>query len=130
LAAWLNPLPVCASTPSFLLCLIYTPTTSFTEVRLPSLVFSLSVGVQLPCFVDLKPENILLSGESSELRAPRLKLADFGLAKVLGHRAMASTVCGTPMYVAPEVLIQGICPTGGYRSSVDMWSAGVILYEL
>ena len=56
---------------------------------------------------DLKPENILLSGASTETQPPRLKLADFGLAKVLGDRAMASTICGTPLYVGTWVLRQG-----------------------
>ena len=53
----------------------------------------------------------------------QVKIADFGLAKFTGEMQFTNTLCGTPSYVAPEVLTKT-----GYTSKVDMWSAGVILY--
>jgi len=52
---------------------------------------------------DIKPENLLLSNK--DLGISSLKIADFGLARVLRQDSMASTTCGTPGYVAPEVLM-------------------------
>jgi len=72
---------------------------------------------------DLKPENILLKDNSPD--AP-IKIADFGLARLISKKEMMKTACGTPGYVAPEVL-----QNKGYDSgAVDMWSMGVILYIL
>ena len=52
-------------------------------------------------------------------------LTDFGSAKTLGHRERASTLAGTPHYIAPEVL-RG----EPYNYSADWWSSGVLLYEM
>ena len=52
-------------------------------------------------------------------------LTDFGSAKTLGHRERASTLAGTPHYMAPEVL-RG----EPYNYSADWWSSGVLLYEM
>jgi len=72
---------------------------------------------------DLKPENILYSTTAED--SP-IKVADFGLARVISNKEMMKTACGTPGYVAPEVL-----KNKGYDSgAVDMWSTGVILYIL
>lgn len=71
---------------------------------------------------DLKPENILYSSTDPEAS---LKLADFGLAQLLKPNELMNVACGTPGYVAPEVL-QGRY----YGKEVDMWSVGVILYIL
>jgi serine/threonine protein kinase len=72
---------------------------------------------------DLKPENILYSDPSE---SAAIRVADFGLARVVSGKEMMKTACGTPGYVAPEVL-----KNKGYDSgAVDMWSAGVILYIL
>ena len=55
-----------------------------------------------------------------------LKLADFGFAAILNNEAsLLRTCCGTPAYVAPEIL-----KNKGYTAAVDMWSLGVILYVL
>ena len=84
---------------------------------------------------DLKPENVMLKRKIKNLHmdVPILKLADFGLARATGSRGMMTTFCGTPYYVAPEVIEQGSSnrqKSEGYSSSVDMWSAGVMLFEM
>ncbi|CAG8459775.1 11407_t:CDS:2 [Diversispora eburnea] len=72
---------------------------------------------------DLKPENLLFSDKSE---FSTLKITDFGLSKILKHHDdILMTACGTPGYVAPEVLTQN-----GYGKSVDIWSIGVILYTV
>jgi len=71
---------------------------------------------------DLKPENLLYANESHD---SDIKIADFGLSRILPDDALLKTACGTPGYVAPEVL-RG----KGYGKEVDMWSVGVILYIL
>ena len=83
---------------------------------------------------DLKPENVMLKRKIKDLNVdiPVLKLADFGLARATGSRGMMTTFCGTPYYVAPEVIEQGSSDrrSDGYSYSVDMWSAGVMLFEM
>jgi serine/threonine-protein kinase Chk2 len=78
---------------------------------------------------DLKPENILLEIEDGI----KVKISDFGLAKIVGEREMMTTLCGTPLYVAPEI-IRGTFDSQykekGYGKEVDVWSLGVILYVL
>jgi len=71
---------------------------------------------------DLKPENLLLKRADDDLE---VALADFGLSKIVGAQMMMQTACGTPSYVAPEVL-----NASGYGKEVDMWSIGVITYIL
>jgi len=71
---------------------------------------------------DLKPENLLLENKTPEAR---VKLADFGLSKMMEAQSVLQTACGTPGYVAPEVLIGE-----GYNQEVDVWSIGVIMYIL
>jgi calcium/calmodulin-dependent protein kinase I len=70
---------------------------------------------------DLKPENLMSIGSGA---TEVVKLADFGLSKNFGDEKLM-TSCGSPGYVAPEVLE---CET--YDKLVDMWSVGVILYIL
>jgi len=100
---------------------------------------------------DLKPENILVnvdasvasklpSGASKQANAPRvpvtavtLKITDFGLAKFCKEHEAMTTMCGTPSYLAPEVLAPGQKDARralGYSKAVDIWSLGVILYIL
>ncbi|CAK8678931.1 unnamed protein product [Clavelina lepadiformis] len=70
---------------------------------------------------DLKPENLLVSRNKDG--SMTLKLADFGLAMEVTEPIY--TVCGTPTYVAPEILAES-----GYGLEVDMWATGVITYIL
>ncbi|ORX73210.1 Pkinase-domain-containing protein [Linderina pennispora] len=72
-------------------------------------------------FRDAKPENCLLSNTG------HLVLTDFGLSKTaLGADGRTSTFCGTPSYMAPEVLDS----SESYEFSVDWWSLGILLYEM
>lgn len=77
---------------------------------------------------DLKPQNILLSGSPDD---PVVKLADFGLAKYYQAAAddadndTENTVCGTPVYMAPEIL-----DYREYGKEADLWSCGAIFLEL
>lgn len=74
---------------------------------------------------DIKPENIIYVAENAS-PCSAIKVTDLGLAKSRGEsEALMITPCGTPGYVAPEVLQQA-----GYGFECDMWSIGVILYIL
>ncbi|KAF2456711.1 cell-cycle checkpoint serine-threonine kinase [Lineolata rhizophorae] len=70
---------------------------------------------------DIKPENILLADKNLTV-----KLADFGLAKIIGEESFTTTLCGTPSYVAPEILEN--TSHRRYTRAVDVWSLGVVLY--
>jgi calcium/calmodulin-dependent protein kinase I len=71
---------------------------------------------------DLKPENLLVKSIADDTE---VKIADFGLSKIIDEQKMMQTACGTPGYVAPEVL-----NAEGYDKEVDLWSIGVITYIL
>ena len=69
---------------------------------------------------DLKPENILLGVDGY------IKLTDFGLSKILKNKNKRTyTICGTPQYLAPEIL-----EDEGYSKMVDWWSLGCLIYEM
>ncbi|XP_074691792.1 calcium/calmodulin-dependent protein kinase type 1 isoform X2 [Strix aluco] len=71
---------------------------------------------------DLKPENLLYYSLDED---SKIMISDFGLSKIEGCGSVMSTACGTPGYVAPEVLAQK-----PYSKAVDCWSIGVISYIL
>lgn len=68
---------------------------------------------------DLKPENLVLD------RTGYLKLVDFGSSKIVGMGESTNTICGTPEYVAPEMIL-----ARGHNKGVDYWTLGIFLYEL
>ena len=77
---------------------------------------------------DLKPQNILLA-HSGKTRNPHpsdivLKIADFGFARFLQDGVMAATLCGSPLYMAPEVIM-----SLQYDAKADLWSLGTIVFQ-
>ncbi|KAF6803503.1 hypothetical protein CSOJ01_10862 [Colletotrichum sojae] len=96
---------------------------------------------------DVKPQNLLLlpsqmwrdghsrpilTGSQNSLipvagiaSLPMLKLADFGFARVLPSTSLADTLCGSPLYMAPEILRYE-----RYDAKADLWSVGTVLYEM
>ncbi|KAF7669162.1 hypothetical protein LDENG_00236020 [Lucifuga dentata] len=76
---------------------------------------------------DLKPQNILLSHPErrrSSTNNTCIKIADFGFARHLQTNTMAATLCGSPMYMAPEVIM-----SQNYDAKADLWSIGTIVYQ-
>jgi serine/threonine protein kinase len=68
---------------------------------------------------DLKPQNILLSTNYD------IKITDFGFATYYTKDTIINTLCGSPMYMAPEIITRN-----GYDYKSDLWSVGIILYEM
>ena len=97
----------------------------FNEERSKFYAIELILGLEFlhknkMIYRDLKPENILMDSEG------HLKISDFGLSKILENpNDKAYTLCGTPQYLAPEVL-----KNKGYDKSVDWWSLGCFIYEM
>lgn len=81
---------------------------------------------------DLKPANVLIS-RPKDTDPQTVKLADFGFARyfennsnnLTGYDDMISTCCGTPIYMAPELILED-----KYNTKADLWSFGVIMYEM
>ncbi|KAJ1679238.1 Serine/threonine-protein kinase, partial [Spiromyces aspiralis] len=83
---------------------------------------------------DIKPQNLLLRPPSddyqmgvSESRGqfPLVKVADFGFARFLKETSLTNTLCGSPLYMAPEILRYEY-----YDAKVDLWSVGAVAYEM
>lgn len=68
---------------------------------------------------DLKPQNILMTNIDT------IKLTDFGFAKKNDNNNIYKTICGSPIYMAPEIIKHST-----YDNKTDLWSVGVILYEM
>lgn len=67
----------------------------------------------------MQPENMLLDAEG------HLKLADFGFAKHIPGGKRTYTLCGTPDYLAPEIILNK-----GHGRAVDWWALGILIYEM
>jgi len=89
---------------------------------LPALLSHFSIYYRRLAHRDLKPENLLLSGDSDT----KVKLADFGFSKIVKKQNGCRTLCGTPGYMAPEILERW----PAYDTKCDLWSVGVILFLL
>ncbi|SMN18513.1 similar to Saccharomyces cerevisiae YGL180W ATG1 Protein ser/thr kinase required for vesicle formation in autophagy and the cytoplasm-to-vacuole targeting (Cvt) pathway [Maudiozyma saulgeensis] len=89
---------------------------------------------------DIKPQNLLLStpminytdsqtfhelGYVGVYNLPILKIADFGFARFLPNSSLAETLCGSPLYMAPEILNYQ-----KYNAKADLWSVGTVVYEM
>lgn len=68
---------------------------------------------------DLKPENVLITSDGY------IKITDFGLSKISDQHQETKTICGTPEYLAPEILFKL-----GYGKEIDFWTLGCLMYEL
>ncbi|KAM0284851.1 hypothetical protein ACHAQH_001772 [Verticillium albo-atrum] len=84
-----------------------------------------------PQYKDTVPKQILSASRDSMIpnaglaSLPMLKLADFGFARVLPSTSLADTLCGSPLYMAPEILRYE-----RYDAKADLWSVGTVLYEM
>lgn len=131
-----------------------TPNAGLNEVIIRHFLKQLSSALQFLRKLDLvhrdvKPQNLLLlpsvdfresnrevpqilSASQNSLipsvglrSLPMLKLADFGFARVLPSTSLAETLCGSPLYMAPEILRYE-----RYDATADLWSVGTVLYEM
>ncbi|XP_057175694.1 serine/threonine-protein kinase DCLK2 [Triplophysa rosa] len=103
-----------------------TSSTKYTERDASAMLFNLTGALRYLHRMnivhrDIKPENLLVCEYPDGTKS--LKLGDFGLATMV--EGPLHTVCGTPTYVAPEIIAET-----GYGLKVDIWAAGVITYIL
>lgn len=91
------------------MCIIYSYTL-FTNTQKQNLLL-----VQPPLTISDEPNNDL----------PILKVADFGFARFLPNASLADTLCGSPLYMGPEILSYK-----KYDAKADLWSVGAVLYEM
>ena len=68
---------------------------------------------------DIKLDNLMID------ESGYLKVIDFGLARILREGEEASTRCGTPIYMAPEIL-----KGDNYNFSAEWWAVGIVIYEM
>jgi serine/threonine protein kinase len=78
---------------------------------------------------DLKPENMILK-DKGDLESNSLKLVDFGLSSFCDQKEYLFKRCGTPGYVAPEIINSSSKENTKFTPKVDVFSAGVIFYIL
>ncbi|XP_060047614.1 serine/threonine-protein kinase DCLK1 isoform X3 [Erinaceus europaeus] len=103
-----------------------TNTNKYTERDASGMLYNLASAIKYLHSLnivhrDIKPENLLVYEHQDGSKS--LKLGDFGLATIVDGPLY--TVCGTPTYVAPEIIAET-----GYGLKVDIWAAGVITYIL
>ena len=120
----------------------YLDHVDLSEYEIAIIIKQLLEGVQYlhGCGIlhrDIKPENILVEFDDNSNsglrkkqnyfnyneRVRRVKITDFGLSKIVTSRDQVLDSCGTPAYVAPEVLLKQ-----PYHKEVDVWALGVIMY--
>ncbi|XP_058212890.1 serine/threonine-protein kinase ATG1c-like isoform X2 [Rhododendron vialii] len=97
------------------------------EAKTKHFMQQLAVGLQILrknnlIHRDLKPQNLLLSSKDDNAV---LKIADFGFARSLEPKVLAETLCGSPLYMAPEIM-----QLQKYDAKADLWSVGAILFQL
>jgi cGMP-dependent protein kinase len=97
-------------------CLEEYDTKFYTACVMEAFSYLHSKGI---VYRDLKPENLILDGKGY------CKLVDFGFAKKVGLGKKTWTFCGTPEYVAPEVILNK-----GHDIAADYWSLGILIFEL
>lgn len=104
----------------------------YSEQHVASIMYQITLAIvhchtKLVAHRDLKPENMLIANNASGDPSTPIKLADFGLSADISKSPLMHEPCGTPEYVAPEVVTQF---KKGYDKACDIWSLGVIMYIL
>ena len=99
---------------------------NFSEARAKFYCLTVAIGLghlhsKKIIYRDLKPENILMDEDGY------ICLTDFGLAKILDGNEQAYSFCGTPEYLAPEIVSRD---PRGHGTAVDWWSLGMLVYEM